>query len=100
VASPHSNKCFEVIRDIYKNELGISLPNYESVEEGLEDKHWREIETPQAFDIVIFKNKHVGLVLNEFKFIHHTKWQGVVINTFDSQTSEKIFLRWRKQQEN
>lgn len=99
--------CYGLCRLFYREELGIDLPDYfdlyADAEFGLQvsaailanrsQGNWKEVESPELFDIVVFNVKglpaHCGIVLENNEFLHCFPGYNSSIETFDS-------VKWSK----
>ncbi len=85
-----------VLRDISDVDFDFSRSDwcYEGGEHLLKyATDWVEVNTPRIFDGVLFKNYkgisyHMGLMLDEFKFIHRHK-KGVSVNRISDPSFKK-----------
>lgn len=71
-----------------RNDANYFLENYY--------KEWREVDVPQLFDGVLFKNSrgvadHGGLMLSNARFIHAVRGGGVVITRLSDQYWSRRF---------
>lgn len=97
--------CYGLVLKVYED-LGIRLFDLETYEEdaasGKADyfiknyyRDWRRIDTPSAFDVVLFKSRgitmHCGVVLSGDKFLHCSrKTCGVIVSRLHSGAWEKM----------
>ena len=81
--------CWGLARLIYREQLGIELeafdyPPEKEIEEAIilseiETEHWKKVESPQEFDLVLFHVPkggplcHLGVCLDPWYFVHVTK---------------------------
>jgi cell wall-associated NlpC family hydrolase len=95
--------CWGFVRLIYKNELGITLPDYEY---GLKDQWealrletgqptWTRTNEPLPTDVVLLvaqANPHVGIYLSEHRMLHLPEHGTSCIESLDAP-------RWRSRVE-
>lgn len=80
--------CWGLVCLVFKNELGITLPDYgetsvddlrrvsAEMERNSNDENWLEVETPKEFDVAIMRfyghrtTGHVGLITPDGKLLH------------------------------
>lgn len=106
--------CWGLVGLIYKNELGIDLPDYLDVYESTNDrdalaatideesKKWETVTEPQEYDVVILDMRgvpmHVGIVTKPNHMIHCAKGINTVHENFTtSKWKHKIvgYRRWK-----
>lgn len=97
--------CWGLVRLIYKNELGIELPDYLDVYETTNDSEllsqviksesdafWENVDKPEEFDVVVLNMRgvpmHVGIVTKPNHMIHCAKG----INTIHEHSGT---VRWK-----
>lgn len=80
--------CWTLIRDIYRDRLGIALSAFSDVDAQdsasvarrmfREARLWKAVETPDAFDVVLMRHRdhsvpvHVGIAVNRSEMLHTT----------------------------
>jgi cell wall-associated NlpC family hydrolase len=104
--------CWAIPYLAYRDILGVELPNFidEYPDAGdtkssrriigdiavSEKQNWEQVKTPKPLDIVLFRfgdtNTHVGLAIDEKRFIHCEKKINTVIERLDS-------VKWQKRTE-
>lgn len=73
--------CWDFVRDVYKDEYNIELPEYpvDEIQTEFKDKltsnipHKKIQENPQSGDIIVFSlfaNQHAGIMIDKCNFIH------------------------------
>ncbi len=76
--------CWDFVRDIYKDEYNITLPEYPTDEIQTEFKnelisnipHIKTNDSPKSGDIIVFSlfaNQHAGVMVDRSNFIHLAK---------------------------
>lgn len=97
--------CWGLLRIVYKNELGIDLPDYLECYESTNDKEvlsslisrekdqkWEPIDKPTEFSALVLKMDgvpfHVGVYTHDGKFIHCARGSNTVHEKINS-------FRWR-----
>jgi len=100
--------CWGLIYLFYKEQLGITLPTYDTLYQDSFDKRhigqlidamrgdWVKVPDMAEGDVVLFRsagyNFHVGLIMNRSRFMHVVNEVGVVIERLDS-------VLWNKRQQ-
>jgi len=75
--------CWQLVVAIYKDELGIELPD-EPIQM-VERNNWIEVEIEHDLDLLLFETiegPHVGLCIGEGLMIHSDKHTGVVVERY------------------
>ena len=83
------NDCYSLVRDYYKQKLGISLPiatfeddfwekGYDYFTEFFQEFGFKEVQSPKENDLIFFNvmspiPSHCGIYLGEDIFIHHAR---------------------------
>jgi cell wall-associated NlpC family hydrolase len=109
--------CYRLICLVYKDRLGIELPDYPDVEinETVESllkitrlmKHnrdnWLKVEKPEPFDVILIRTGsmlyHAGLVIDKYRMLHIDRGINSTIERFDSlMWKDKVegFYRYAK----
>lgn len=107
--------CWGLVRLVYKNELGIDLPDYLDVYETTEDRDalskkireesekWDAPIHPQEYDVVILNMRgvpmHVGIITKNNHMIHCARGINTVHENFTiSKWKHKVigYRRWKK----
>lgn len=84
--SKHGIDCSAFVQVTFKTKLGVNLPRTAK----LQSRLGREIRKSelQAGDLVFFRtgstSKHVGIYLEENKFLHASQSRGVIISKLDN----------------
>ncbi len=92
--------CWAFIRHITKEEFGWDIPDFwksgissdEAIISASESPQWQKVEEPKEGIFIILShgqqgNDHIGMMIDEFDFIHNRAGIGVVIEPLE---------RWRK----
>lgn len=107
--------CWGLVRLIYKNELGIDLPDYLDAYEDTLDKHgvsktleeerdeyWAHPDKPEMFDVIILNMRglpmHMGVVTKPNHMIHCVKGMNTVHEHFGTaRWKHKVmgYGRWK-----
>lgn len=108
--------CWGLVRLIYKNELGIDLPDYSDSYESTNDRemlanivesesknNWHSVNDPKEFDVIILNMRgvpmHVGIVTKLNHMIHCSRGIDTVHEHFGtSRWKHKVmgFERWNR----
>lgn len=89
--------CWDFVRDFYKQEFNIELPNFNVKGTGQyklkyeiykqESKNWKKLKKPKMYCVVVLsdvgKADHVGIYLGKGNFIHNTKQANVSISNLN-----------------
>ncbi len=85
-SSKHGIDCSAFVQVTFKTKLGLNLPRTTSQQSRM-GKEIRKSEL-QAGDLVFFRtgltSRHVGIYLEENKFLHASQSRGVIISKLDS----------------
>lgn len=93
--------CWGLVQMVFKNELDIDLPGYESSYESTEDRKliervifderkskWVEVDKPRSFDVALLRMAsvpmHVGIVTKPNNMIHSAHGINTVVEKLDS----------------
>lgn len=92
--------CWNLVMQVYKNELGIELPSYDEEYEDTHDKgncarivveeksKWIDVDKPQEFDVIITRIRgvpmHVGIVTKVGSMLHCSQGIGTVHEKYTS----------------
>jgi len=111
------SNCYGLVRLIYQEEFGISLPKYEGVgyTKGIDKQElgclyvreksrwWEDIECPSCGDVVWLRVAgnpyHVGVMLSSDTFIHIEEGCGPVIEAINTpRWARRVngYVRWKK----
>lgn len=106
--------CCGLLTQIYKNELGIELPDYLDLYENTIDhqviskamlfekqSRWVDVDDPQEFDVIVLRIRnvpmHLGIVTKPKHMIHCSRGINTVHERFDGMRwKDKIigYSRW------
>lgn len=107
---PEKYDCYGLALEIGRR-VGIDFPPYPSYT-SLQDKHdaimngvksWKKLDIPELYSIVVFSIRppyvsHVGVVLENNRFIHICKGTSVTIERFDKdpwKNKVRGFYQWQ-----
>lgn len=108
---PDKFDCIGLILEIYKNELGIELPDYTELQYDEDwykehdhivdniDKKWIEVKEPlEMFDILIFFGgcakgvaNHIGLYAGNGRFIHISSQYSSMLSRLDKYWKSRLY---------
>lgn len=93
--------CYGLLREVYRNELGIDLPHLaddygncsdgETIEPIVDSQRdrWMKVEAPMELDVILINLKgfatHVGVVLSDHRFLHIMRGRNAVIDRYTNR---------------
>jgi cell wall-associated NlpC family hydrolase len=99
-ATPAGTDCSGLVQTVYRDALGITLPH--STNELYNMGHSISKTNLQTGDLIFFRQEgssqlsHVGIYLNEGKFVHASLSSGVTIDSIEDDYYDNIFLGARR----